>query len=90
MEFQDRIINDSKITPSGNGNLERNMSCVAPTYSQKWWVAVMMGMLFFILSSPVIYSGYNKVFKREKVKISLGVLLINSLLFTMIVRFLLW
>ena len=56
ISMQDALLNDSRITPGGNGNLESKPYCTQPTSGQKWWAAVLLGFVFALVSSPAAYS----------------------------------
>ena len=97
LTIQESILNDSRITPSGNGNLASKPYCVQPTSGQKWWAAVLLGFVFALISSPAAY------YITSKVTTSLGGitlmegpgpnfvgLLIHTLIFIIIVRIILW
>lgn len=91
------ILNDSRITPTGNGDPDGETPCVQPSAGQKWWAAILMGILFFIFSSPIAYyvtsslttsiGGLPLMYGPGP---SLAGLLVHSILFTIIIRIILW
>lgn len=96
LTIQDALLNDSRITPTGNGNSENRPYCTQPTNGQKWWAAVILGLLFALVSSSVAYSitssiskplGFNLV---ENLRPNFNGLLIHTLIFIVIVRIILW
>jgi hypothetical protein len=106
LSIQDSLLNDSRITPVGNGNPESKPYCTQPTGGQKWWAAVLLGFIFALISSPAAYSVTNKI-ATSTIGVSLiettttqGVpvfylpnfigLLIHTLIFIVIVRIILW
>ena len=106
ISIQDALLNDSRITPGGNGNPESKPYCTQPTSGQKWWAAVLLGFIFALISSPAAYSVTNKI-STSTIGVSLvetttsqGVpifylpnfigLLIHTLIFIIIVRIILW
>lgn len=61
LSIQDSLLNDSRITPTGNGNPMGNPYCTQPTSGQKWWAAVLLGFLFALISSPPAYNITSQV-----------------------------
>ena len=61
LSFQETFLNDSRITPTGNGNLSSKPYCTQPTSGQKWWAAVLLGFIFALISSPAAYYVSSKV-----------------------------
>ena len=97
LSVQDILLNDSRITPTGNGNSASKPYCTQPTSGHKWWAAVLLGFIFALVSSPAAY------YVSSKVTTSLGGistmegpgpnfvgLLIHTLVFIIIVRIILW
>lgn len=97
LNIQESLLNDSRITPSGNGNATSKPYCTQPTSGQKWWAAVLLGFVFALISSPAAY------YVTSQVTTSLGGislidgkgpnfvgLLIHTLIFIIIVRIILW
>lgn len=97
LSFQETFLNDSRITPTGNGNLSSKPYCTQPTSGQKWWAAVLLGFIFALISSPAAY------YVSTKVTTSLGGistmegpgpnfvgLLMHTIIFIIIIRIILW
>jgi hypothetical protein len=103
ISLQESILNDSRITPTGNGSPNSKPYCsricdaTQPTSGQKWWAAVLLGFLFALISSPAAY------YITSKVSTSLGGaplidgtgptfigLLIHTIIFIIIIRIILW
>ena len=95
LHFSEKFLNDSRITPSGNGT--HVMSTTKPTSGQKWWAAVICGFVFALISSPAAY------YATSMVSTSLGGiplayspgpnffgLLIHTLIFILLIRIILW
>lgn len=95
LTFSDKMINDSRLAPNGNGT--HVMSDEPPTNSQKWWAAIVIGFVFALISSPAAY------FVTSTVTTSLGGaplvfgpgpnlvgLLVHTIIFILIVRLILW
>lgn len=61
LSIQDTLLNDSRITPTGNGNPMGKPYCTQPTSGQKWWAAVLLGFLFALISSPAAYNITSQV-----------------------------
>ena len=97
LNMPEAILNDSRITPSGNGNLDSKPYTTQPTGGQKWWAAVILGFVFALLSSPPAYSITSKVTTKMANATTidgngpnlLG-LWTHTILFIIIVRFILW
>ena len=101
--IQDILLNDSRITPTGNGNSMSKPYCTQPTSGQKWWAAVLLGFLFALISSPAAYHitstltkntvGFsltdNKNFHPVN-RQNLPGLLIHTIIFIIIMRIILW
>lgn len=92
--IQDALLNDSRITPSGNGNPNSRIYYTQPTSGQKWWAAVLLGFLFALISSPAAYNITSKVILDDKIfaqqKVNLTGLFIHTIIFIIIVRIILW
>lgn len=97
LSIQDTLLNDSRISPTGNGNPASKPYCTPPTSGNKWCAAVLLGFIFALVSSPAAY------YVSSKVTTSLGGistmegtgpnfvgLLIHTLVFIIIVRIILW
>ena len=97
LSVQDTLLNDSRITPTGNGNPASKPYCTQPTSGHKWWAAILLGFIFALVSSPAAY------YISSKVTTSLGGistmegpgpnfvgLLIHTLIFIIIIRIILW
>lgn len=91
------ILNDSRLTPTGNGNADADFVCVQPSSGQKWWASFILGFLFAIISSSAAY------FVTSKITTSLGGLplmygpgpsfvglLVHTIIFIIIIRIILW
>ncbi len=83
------IIINSKISPTGNGVFDpNNPNIEPPTSGQKTWVAILIGMIFLVISSPIvdILLG-NQIKIKPKVFLAL---LLKTLIFTIIIRMIIW
>lgn len=70
---------------------------VKPTSGQKWWASALIGVLFAIIASPTFYSLTNDAFGYVGGPsttcgegATLFGLLFHALIFTLIIRFILW
>lgn len=97
LSISDVLLNDSRITPTGNGSLTNKDITVQPTDGQKWWAAVILGLLFALISSPVAYSITSQVTESISGMSSmqgkgpnLMGLIIHTIIFVIIVRIILW
>lgn len=111
----DDIIIDSRLTQSKNGKIRKNKDCEKnkPTSEQKWWVSLLIGLIFGFISSPLFYNFTNHIFNficGSSMGVELYVnkvcyndyseciyggatllgLIIHTVIFTLIIRFLLW
>lgn len=95
------ILNDSRLTPVGNGNHTGPSSsppiCKQPTSGEKWWASILLGFLFAIISCSASYLGTTKILSSlGGVKTINGTgptligLIIHTIIFIIIVRIILW
>lgn len=97
LTLQESLLNNSRITPTGNGDPNGKPYCTEPTSGQKWWAAVLLGLIFALISSPAAY------YITSSVTTSLGGiplmygagpnfagLVVHTLIFIVIVRVILW
>ena len=94
---QDKLLNDSRITPTGNGNPDTPPTCTKPTSGQKWWAAVLLGFVFGIISSPAAYyvtSSVSEYLGGGTLMVGPGPnfvgLLTHSIIFILVIRLILW
>lgn len=95
--IQESILNDSRISSVGNGNESQKPFCTQPTGGQKWWAAVVLGLLFMLVSSPVAYQistmvanstiGFKTIVGQGP---TLSGLAIHTIVFILIIRIILW
>lgn len=110
----DDIIIDSRLTQSKNGAI-RNSETInnsntdnKPTSEQKWWVSLLLGLLFAFISSPLFYHFTNAISNMifgeciilyeecliENYGVIGGVtllgIIIHTIIFSLLIRFLLW
>lgn len=92
---QESLLNDSRITPTGNGN--DRPCCIQPSNGQKWWAAVLIGLVFALISSPVAYILTSRVSRQfSDIALMIGPgpnfygLLIHTLIFIAVIRVILW
>jgi len=105
LSFLDKIeptIQDSLLSQVHNGGEQWKKSKDMPrslqaTNGQKWWMAVIIGFLFFILASPSAFKMSNKLFKCIYFPRSyydgattLFGLFVHMLAFVLIIRIILW
>lgn len=75
-----------KVFPSGKKGEEEEISG-----SQKWWVAVLLGLIFFIIASPCFLSFTNSFLGTgNNGSITLFGLFIHMLIFIIFVRIILY
>lgn len=62
VKTRDKLLNFSNISPSGNGNFDKDNKdfiCNPPTSGQKWWAAVLLGLTASVITSPVIFKSFS-------------------------------
>lgn len=97
LSIQDSLLNDSRISASGNGNESNKPVCTQPTGGQKWWAAVIVGFLFAIFSSPVAYQITTQITDpsmgiktiQGKGPTTFG-LFLHMIIFILVIRLILW
>ena len=92
LSIQEALLNDSRISSTVNGNETEKPFCTQPTGGHKWWAAVLLGLIFALVSSPV---GYQLTAKTGIKTIvgqgpTLAGLLIHTAIFILIIRLILW
>lgn len=99
--IHEKLLTDSRISPVGSGVLEDKPNCTVPTSGQKWWAAIILGVLFALISSPPAYAITSKIsttlggmplytFTDTYPAQTIVALFIHTLIFILIVRILLW
>lgn len=93
----DDLLNDSRLSPSNNGNPDLKSNCDQPTSNQKWWAAILLGFLFALVSSPLAYLGTNYFFTHlgganttSCSGSTLFGLFIHTIVFILLIRLILW
>lgn len=90
----DVLVAGTYLDYQGKGIKEESSSM---TSGQKWYVAVIIGAIFFILASPIMFTivntiltglGFQSMFCGEMTA-NIGGLLLNTIIFIVVVRFLL-
>lgn len=90
------ILNDSRITPTGNGSFDSKSYYSQPTSGQKLWASVLLGFLFALISSPTAYNITSKATNNIGFSLMDGLgpnligLFIHTIIFIIIVRIILW
>ena len=97
LTITESLLNDSRITPTGNGSEESKPYCTQPTGGQKWWAAVILGFIFALISCPPAYYLTSQVTtKIADVDTMVGKgptfigLVIHTIIFILIIRIILW
>lgn len=67
------------------------------TNAQKWWSAIFLGLLFFLFSLPAVYgfvggamNGVTKSTWNFPGGPSIGLIVVHSIIFALVVRLLMW
>lgn len=97
LSISETIINDSRLAPTGNGNRSSGTICTVPTSGQKWWASLLVGFVFALISSPAAYYATSQLsmylggitLTEGKGPNFVG-LLVHTLIFTCIIRIILW
>lgn len=105
LSFLDKIeptLQDSLLSQVHNGGEQwkqnkEDSNPLHATNGQKWWMAVIIGFLFFVLASPSAFKTSNKLFKCIYFPRSyydgattLFGLFVHMLIFILIIRIILW
>lgn len=94
ISFKDKLINGSRLAPTGNGTETKNTT--PATNTQKWWIAILIGILAFIVYNPGFYAMTNYLsVNTGGIQINnggpnLAGLLLHTLIFIIILRILFW
>jgi len=101
--FNEILLNDSRITPKGNGNSNARPICIQPTTIHKWWASIFLGLIFAILNSPPAYYLSNKLVDNinkmifpqylliDNIKYkNIIILILHTIVFILIIRIILW
>lgn len=95
----EKLLNDSRITPVGNGDIDRPINDAKPTNTHKWWAAILLGIIFFMLAIPYSYyltnyisvmTGTNALATEHAGSPTVLGVLVHMVLFIVIVRIILW
>lgn len=97
LTITESLLNDSRISPVGNGNEASKPYYTQPTSGQKWWAAVILGMIFALLSCPSSYYMTSRVTNavadadtiNGKGPTTTG-LIMHTIIFILIIRLILW
>lgn len=86
LTMSEDLMADSRFSQTSTGGSSNPP--LRPTNGQKWWASVLLGLLFFIISSPSAYdiTGLG----CGKVETPLLGLIIHTIIFILIVRIILW
>lgn len=93
------LLIDSRITPTSNGAVTNgNISVNSQiTSGQKWWAAVILGFIFFLISSSVAYNITSQITVNTIGTVliygagpTLTGLLFHTFIFILVVRLILW
>lgn len=87
------LLQDSRISATNNGV---HTDDATTTSGQKWWAAVLLGLIFFILSSPAAYAGTTAFtiwlggMPTAYGGPTIAGLVLHTLIFILVIRLLLW
>lgn len=91
------ILNDSRLSPTGNGRPSAPPNYKEPTSGEKWWASILLGFVFAIISCPAAYLATNKALTSlgglktiDGIGPTLIGLIIHTIVFIIIVRIILW
>lgn len=95
-EPNESYIVHSRISPIGNG--KKKIITQDPSNQQKWWVSILLGLIFFLFANPVVYyimswcsksiGGMDLYTPSSGPK--LVCIIILTLLYIVFIRFILW
>lgn len=84
-KFANNIVKNSRLSPTGNGTFNNNN--IDPTSGQKTWVAILIGLMFFVVASPIV----DVLFGVYKFNLTnLIILIIKTIIFIILIRLLMW
>jgi hypothetical protein len=93
----DKYIQDSRLAPSGDGHYSSPPQTNSPTSGQKWWISILLGIVFALLCNPIAYAITNLMttgLGGLPTIVGLGPtiagVLIHTLLFVLVVRIIIW
>ncbi len=93
----DKLVQDSRLAPSGDGNSSSLPYCSAPSSGQKWWLAILLGIVFALIVNPVscfvtnyIATGLGSIPLLEGCGLTLAGLLVHTVIFVLCIRLILW
>jgi hypothetical protein len=97
MTMPESLLVNSRMTPTGNGNINGNNNCTPPTSGHKWWASVILGLIFALISCPPAYqitsavtnnvAGVNTMMGSGPTLLGL---IIHTIIFILIIRLILW
>lgn len=91
LSFQESILNDSRLTPVGNGDPFNRNYTTQPTSGQKWWASVLLGFVFALISSPPAYYLTSSITNTKVIpEINVRGLLLHTIIFIIVIRIILW
>lgn len=93
----DNYLNNSRLSPTGNGDSSSRPFCENPSSGQKWWAAAVLGLCFIVINSTPAYritnscaSTYLGFSLLHDGVPKLSGLLLHGLIFALLMRILLW
>lgn len=90
--FQEELlfINSENIIEEFTSNI--NKIDDTPTSGQKWWISLLIGLIFFILANPKTYQVSEFLLRQKNKSISddLAPIILNTVIFILTIRILLW
>lgn len=93
----DKLVQDSRLAPSGDGHSSSFPQCSPPTSGQKWWLAILLGITFALFVNPAtlqlldyLVQGVGGNPLLYGCGPTLAGVLILTILFTLFIRVILW
>jgi hypothetical protein len=93
----DKLVQDSRLAPSGDGHAGSSPQCTSPTSGQKWWLAILLGIVFALFVNPAtlqcldyIVRGLGGTPLLYGCGPTLAGVLMLTVLFTGFIRLILW
>lgn len=85
------LLNDSRMSPSGNGNPISKPYLTQPTSGQKLWASIILGFIFALVSSPAAYRITSTITGgNNNLDVNFRSLILHTLIFIVIIRIILW
>lgn len=96
LTIQDNLLLNSRFS---DVEVDKDSMQQSPTEAQKWWASILIGLIFFILASSAFLQSLNwisinvsgpRMWRSESGGSTFWGLFVSTVIFIMIIRYLLW